>query len=386
MQRKKKWIIGVVVVVVIMAGLGVLLHKSAVAPQAAKIVLGKIQQTVIITGQIIPQHAVQVKSQISGTVSKVLIEEGQQVKQGQQLVIIDPNPTPSDYAAQVSAVASAQAKYDQLKLLYHRNETLVQQHAISEELFDEVKSQYQVAKTDMELANQQLALMMNGEAQIAGKVIQNRVSSPITGYVLQRNVDVGDSIVPVTAYQAGTPLFTLANMHALYFKGDVNQIDVGQLKPGMTASIELAALPDLKLTGTIERIALLSDQSNQSAAAGGSSTSLFPSQSDVQNGFEILISGFKVPADTLLRAGYQANATIITKELDNVLVVPQQALHFDNGQPYVMVLQPGNKVPVQQNLTLGASDVQNAQVLSGLKQGDMVVIPNVDASTASDDQ
>jgi HlyD family secretion protein len=375
MTRKKKWIISGVVVVIVVVGLGLLMHKPAVPPQTVKIELGQIQQTVIITGQIVPQHAVQVKSQISGTVSKVLVEEGQLVKKGQQLVMIDPNPTPSDYAAQVSSVASAQAQYDQLKRLYQRNQTLLQQHAIAEEVFDESKSNYLVSQTNLELAKQQLALMIQGEAHIGGEVIQNRITSPIDGYVLQRNVDVGDSIVPVTPYQAGTPLFTLANMSDLYFKGDVNQVDVGQLHPGMSASIEVAALPDLTLTGKIERVALLSDQTaSATAIASGSSTSLFPSQSDVQNGFEILISGFTVPADQLLRAGYQANATVITQQLNNVLLVPQQALHFESGKPYVMLLNTPGKPAVRQDITLGANDVQNAQVLSGLKAGDVVIV------------
>ena len=105
-------------------------------------------------------------------------------------------------------------------------------------------------------------------------------------------IDVGDPIVPLTSYQAGTVLFTLADMQKLLFKGTVDEIDVGKLTEGMEADIQVGALPGKPVKGILKKISLKARRDNN--------TTVFPVEIEIQ-----------LEEGLVLRAGYSANANII---------------------------------------------------------------------------
>src|SRR5205085_10081298 len=81
------------------------------------------------------------------------------------------------------------------------------------------------------------------------------IRAPAAGTVLTRSVNPGDPIVPLTSYQPGTEMATVADMRDLIFKGTVDEIDVGKLAVGMTARIKVGALPSDVVSGKVSRIA-----------------------------------------------------------------------------------------------------------------------------------
>ena len=85
--------------------------------------------------------------------------------------------------------------------------------------------------------------------------MESIIRAPISGTVLELLVNEGDPVVPLTSFQAGTALTTLADMSQLMFKGTVDEIDVGKLHEGMPARIKVGALPDAAVEGTVYKIA-----------------------------------------------------------------------------------------------------------------------------------
>jgi len=372
----KKLLSVLIILILIVAAIFFLWPKSKASSfQTATVTKGTISDTVVATGQIVPVRAVQVKSQISGTVGKILVKEGDLVKAGQLLAVINPAATPNSLAQAISQLDQDRASYLQAKQDYQRNQTLLSEHLIAQAAFDKTEQLYEVAQAKFHLSQQNLQLLQQGKATIGGRLIQNSVISPVSGYVLKIAVNEGDMITPSTDYMAGTPLFILADMNNLVFRGEVTQLDVGKLKVGMPVQLQLAAVPNLDLQGQITLIALQSNQaeSQQNSLNGTGVTQLFSAPTDIQDGFAIEVKGFAIPKDVTLRAGYEATADIQVKKLEDALLVPQTALNFENGQAYVLLPGPNNSAQ-QQKVMVGITDNQNAEIVSGLKAGQAVIV------------
>lgn len=371
----KKWLVGIIVVIVVVILVIWIAAGHKAPPKTVTVTQGDIKETVTASGDIVPLHAIQVKSQIPGSVGQILVKEGQAVKKGDTLLVVKPNPTPSDVAQTVSTFKAAKAKFFDSRAKYQRDLKLsdTHQHFISNQDLEDAFQAMNQDKAAYQLAQQNLELLKTGQTNIDGKQIKNAILSPMGGSVLKINVDQGDSIVPVTPYQPGTALITMANMQDLVFKGEVSQTDVGKLRMMMPADLTIAALPKLKLKGKLTLVALQSMTQTSSQQALSTQKPLFEAPADLQNGFAIQISGFKLPKDSIIRAGYQTTAAIVVKEVKNALSIDQKALHFNGDQAYVYV--PGaKKKPIKQNIKLGISDSLHSQVLSGLKKGEKVLL------------
>ena len=337
---------------------------------------GDIKQTVMVTGLIIPSSTSQIKSPISGQVSKLLTQEGMQVKKSQPLIILKPQLLPEELAKQLDTLNQAKATLINAKAHYNRSARLLEKKMIAPDNAAQDKKAYLIAQSGYEAAKQQLELLQQGQTTIAGKLIDNRISSPINGTILKRNVGVGDSIVPVTQSQTGTVLFQIANLNKMIFKGMVSQIDIGKLAKNMPATLEVTALPKLRLKGKVSNIAVqISSPAAQDQSSNSSNDIFSNSQTSVQNGFEIIIDHFHLPQNILLRSGYQATATIYTKERQNVLTIPLKVLHYDKDKTYVLVEQAQSKEPKKVFVKIGATDLQNAELIRGLNLKDKILSP-----------
>jgi HlyD family secretion protein len=207
----------------------------------------------------------------------------------------------------------------------------------------------------LQMAKERLELMEKGS--IAASAVSGRlesiIRSPIDGYILEKQVEVGDPVVPLSSYQEGTVLLTMADMGHLLFRGDVDEIDVGRLREGMPAEIKIGALPQAALTGVVSKISLKAKkQDNQTT---------FP--------VELRLTGTN---GAKLRAGYSANAEITVEKRDSVLLIPERTVTFDGDSAWVNVPGPENK-PQKRWIRTGLSDAINVQVSSGLREGERVL-------------
>src|SRR3979411_1272066 len=153
-------------------------------------------------------------------------------------------------------------------------------------------------------------LTNRGRLSASGR--ESIITAPAAGTVLTRSVNPGDPIVPLTSYQPGTEMATIADMGDLIFKGTVDEIDVGKLSVGMTARIKVGALPTDVVTGHVSRIA---PQAQQKEGA-----TLFDVEIELDPSKKIT-----------LRAGYSANADVIIREKKDVLTIPERLVTFEDG-------------------------------------------------------
>jgi HlyD family secretion protein len=143
-------------------------------------------------------------------------------------------------------------------------------------------------------------------------------------------------------------------MRELLFKGTVDEIDVGKLHEGMAARIKIGALPEAKVHG---KVAMIAPKSKTQEGA-----TLF----DVE--IELLPA-----AGTTLRAGYSANADIVVREKQDVLVLPERLVTFKEGKATVEVPGAGDEPPVTREVKAGLSDGLSVEIAEGLQEKDLVV-------------
>jgi len=315
---------------------------------------GSIIDQALAVGRIEPKQEIAVKSKISGIVKKTYAEIGDRVKVGDPLFDIKPDPTPIEYAEAKRQVEINQVSYDNAKREMNRSKTLLDKKLISNQEYDNKQATCDEAELRLKLATEKLSLIESGSTTIADRNVDNVIKSPISGTVLSRLVEEGDPVVPLTSFQAGTELMTLAQMDDLIFKGNVDEIDVGKIKEGMEAEIEIGALSsDNKIQGIVKRI------SPKAHSEDGSTL------------FEVEIAITDI-GNTILRAGYSANAEVIITKREDIILLPERLVHTKDSTSFVEV-QDSMQVISEREIETGLSDGINVEVVSGLDVGEMVV-------------
>lgn len=354
-MKKKVIIIGAVVViltvVIVFAFKGS--GKKEMGNNTVKVERGKIIDKALAIGRIDPKNQISVKSKISGIVKTVFVEMGDLVKTGDPLVEIRPDPTPLEFAEAKRQVEIDSVNYENQKKEYLRIKELLEKKLISQREFDEASRSFNEAELRLKLSQERLSLVERGRTNIAGRKVESIIRSPIVGSVLERKVNVGDPVVPLTSYQPGTELFTLADMNELIFRGTVDEIDVGKLKEGMPVLLKIGALPNDTIQGILSKIS--------PKARKEENATLF----DV----EIKINE---TGPSLLRAGYSANADIIISKKEDILVIPERVVEFVEDTAFVQFKDSAGKME-KKTIKTGLSDGINIEVTEGLKEGDLLV-------------
>ena len=313
---------------------------------------GDIQEKALAVGTIEPEQEIKVKSTIPGIVAEVLFKVGDAVKEGAPLIKISPNPTPLEYVEARRAMELAEVTMLKLKSDWTRQLELYKGSLISRSEMDQTEGLYREAELRYRTSSERFELLEKGRIRMSNRDIDSLLRSPISGIVLSQSVFQGDPIVPLTNFQPGTELCSLADMASMLFKGTVDEIDVGKIVEGMDAEIQIGALPDARIPGRVDRI--------------------FPKAKKEGNAtlFDIWI-GIKDAAGATLRAGFSATASIQIRARKQVVLIPERLVIFENGKKFVEV--PDGEAAKKVEIRTGLSDGLNIEVLEGLKDGEMVV-------------
>ncbi len=322
--------------------------------KTVKVEKGSIIDKALAVGEIEPKLEVEVKSKISGIVRTMFIDIGDKVKKGDPLLDVAPDPTPIEYAEAKRQVEIQQVTYKNVKIEYDRVKQLRDKQLISNQEYDSKKALMDEAKLRLALSKEKLSLIESGKSNIADRQVDNIIRSPIDGTVLSRMVEEGDPVVPLTSYQAGTSLMTLAKMGNLVFKGNVDEIDVGKLIEGMEVEIEIGALPNEKIIGTLVKISPKAHREEGSTV------------------FEVEISLDSMAEGQYLRAGYSANADIIINKKEDILLIPERLLTITDSVTTVEIEDSLSFVTVREVKT-GLSDGIKIEVIEGLSDGELLV-------------
>ena len=314
---------------------------------------GEIVDKALAVGTIVPREEIAVKSNISGIVKKLYMDIGDKVSVGDPLIDISPDPTPLELAETRRQLEISEVAYENAQREMDRAVALRDKKLISEREYETAKSKCDEMRLRLDLAKEKLALIEKGQTNIAGRMVENVIKSPITGTVLSRHVNVGDPVVPLTSYQAGTELMTLADMSDLMFRGTVDEIDVGKLKINMPVEIKIGALPGASATGVLSKVSPKAHQVEGSTV------------------FDIEIKLADANGSNL-RAGYSANADIIITRKDSILLIPERLVEFVNDTAYVLMYDSLAE-PKRQMIVTGLSDGINLEVVDSLTEGQLLV-------------
>jgi HlyD family secretion protein len=351
----KKWLI---LGAVVLAVLAIVVFAIAKKKPAAKQALVKAEKMDIIEkalaiGSLEPRDEIAVKSKVSGVVGRLYVEVGAYVRMGQPLLEVKPDPTPLELAEATRNVEMVEIEMKTIQKEMERGEQLKKKGLISDQEMENLRRSSDEAALRFKIAQERLQLIEKGKVRIAETNIETVVKAPISGFVLEKSVNVGDPVVPLTSYQAGTELMKMADMKDILFKGTVDEIDVGKIKEGLKAELQVGALPGKSVKGHVSLISL--------KARKQENTTVFP--------IEVVIDD---ASGAVLRAGFSANVNIIIAKKDSVLALPERVITFRNDSAFVRI-PDGTKGSKECFITTGLSDAIHIEVTSGLKPGQEVL-------------
>lgn len=313
---------------------------------------GDIAEKALAVGTLEPEQEIKVKSTIPGIVSEVLFKVGDAVAKGSPLFNILPNPTPLEYVETRRSMEVAEVTLSRIQAERDRNAQLFQSKLISKSQMDTLEAEYNEARLRHRVAQEKFQLLEKGRIEMSNRSVDSIVRAPISGIVLSLSAHQGDPVVPLTNFQPGTDLCSMAEMKNILFKGTVDEIDVGKLVSGMEAELQIGALAEKKIQGTLLRI--------------------FPKARKEGNAtlFDVEIVLGEAPG-IILRAGYSATAYVKIQEHTNVLIVPERLVLSEEGKRVVEIKE--NETITKVEVKTGLSDGLNIEILEGLKEGDQVV-------------
>jgi len=365
----KRWLLSTVGIALLSGGAYFYLHSSAEPEPFATIAVAKgtIEKQAVAVGKIVPAHSVSIKSQIDGIVGEIYAQVGENVKQGQALIKVRPNPTPQALTDASTELMRSEADLESANQRLANLQSLVNQDIIPSNYDDYVSARSAVksAQANVLQKRQNLELIRSGEASIGDARLTSTIYAPIDGTVLNRKVEVGEPIISTQSSQVATEMMSLADMNSLIFKGSVSEHDAAQLSPGMPVLLTVAPYPDVEIEGVLTKVAIQSENLN-SPEANATAKSF-------DNGFGVEVGGLTIPQDIQLRSGFSSTAQITLKKSENVLTLPERVLQFDGDTPNVLLPDGSEQGFHKQPVKLGLSDGINVEVLEGVELDEQII-------------
>lgn len=358
----------IAVAILLFVGTFVYLYQSAqpeeITYDLAKVTSQDIMKKSVITGTIEPRDEVKIKPQIAGIIAEVYKKAGDMVKVGDVIAKVKVVPDIGQLSSGENRVRLAQLNAGQQANEYARSQKLYSDRLISREEYERALLAYNQAKEEVVAAREALEITREGVSKSNAQLSSTLIRATIDGLILDIPVKVGDNVIQSNTFNEGTTVATVADMTRLMFKGYVDEIEVAKVKVGQTIEILIGALQGEAFEAVVDFIA-----PKVSSEAGKA------------NHYELRAELRQKTAATI-RAGYSANAELILDERRQVTALPEGAIVYEGGKPYVYRLtksepQTFDRVAV----TLGLSDGVHVQVVSGLNQGDSVRYLPISAKT-----
>jgi HlyD family secretion protein len=394
-HKNKRWIIitavSVAVVALVIVAVAATRGGTKIDPiKLAKVEKGDLAKSVVATGKITPITKVEIKSKASGIVTKLYVDTGDHVKEGQVLAELDRVEIQAQVNSSKAQLLSSQANLKSaeadetrarvdaqgvdiptLQRAYERAQEMSKDGVVSQATLDDAQRGYIMAVNKRDVARAQLTVNKAKVAQAEAEVEKDEASlkqfqeqlsyttitAPIDGVVLSRDVEVGDAVSSILVLGSGATLvMTLGDTSEVYVKGKVDESDIGKVYLGQPARIRVETFKDKTFTGHVTKISPMGVEKDNVTT------------------FEVRVS-INNPGGEL-KAEMTANAEIILDEHHNVLMIPEGAIMYDKDKKAsVDIPVPSAKDGMKKiAVNIGISNGVKTEVLSGLKEGDQVVL------------
>lgn len=310
---------------------------------------GTVATKTVATGNVEPRYEVLIKPQISGIISELTKEAGQNITTGEIIAKIKVIPEMVQLNSAESRVNVARINLEQAEKSFKRDEALFKQGIITAQEHETSKATYLKAKEEQNNALSALEIVRDGIARNSKTASTTQIRSTINGMILDIPVEVGNSVIQTNNFNEGTTIAIVANMNDMIFKGYVDETEIGRINEGMPIKLTIGALENHTFEAILEYV---SPKGEERSGA-------------IQ--FEIK-AAVKVPDSVFIRAGYSANAEIVVKQAHDVLTIPESTIEFSGDSAFVQLLKAETPKQVFEKhlIKTGLSDGIKIEVTDGL--------------------
>lgn len=343
------------------------------APQSAQVHYitepvkrGDLDKSVLATGSVRASQRTEVGAQVSGKIQKLYVEMGQVVQKGQLIAEIDSETQQNELNTARAELASSQAQLHSRRVAlnvaqanYTRLSTLYRQKSTSLSELEKAQNELALAKANLEEINVQIQVKEIAVNTAKTNLGYTKILSPIDGVVVSIPISEGQT---VNANQTSPTIVQVANVDKALIKFEIAEGDIAQVKPEQTVSFTPLADPGRRYQGTIfsvdPALTTLTDNTYKEAS-GNSDAVYYYANALIEN------------HDHHLRIGMTVQGKVIIAEKKAVLLVPNSALKKQGQTASVQVLEKGKAV--EKTVTIGLSDNNYTEILTGLNEGESVI-------------
>jgi macrolide-specific efflux system membrane fusion protein len=337
--------IGIVLGIVLTRGAG----REATPSDTVVVTRGDILRTVLVDGSLAMPHKADLSFGATGTVEEVLVDEGNNVTKDQVLARLDApslesNVEMAELQVEIAEeqVKAARAQYEIAKENLDKGMPGVSEDVLELQV-DIAKASWETAKLNLEIAELSLE---SAELNLEKAVIVAPFDGVVTDITITEGKDISTAALAI-------PAISLVDTSDIEMSGFIDEIDIAMVKVGQAVNITLDGLPNEEVNGEVAFISLV----------GTIRTGVVSYDTTIT--LENTVEG--------LRDGMTATAEVIIERRDDVLFIPNRALQGSWENPKVLVLV--DEQVEEREITLGLTDGINAEVLSGLEEGEEVVLP-----------
>ena len=315
-----------------------------------------IENSIIATGKVEPSNEVQIKPQISGIIDAIHYDPGDDIKIGDIIATIKVVPEMSSLNSAEGRLKVAEINYEKALREHKRNEELYGKGILSEEEFETSRTTLDNAKEEVDNSKDALKIITDGVSEKYDHLSNTLVRSTITGKILDIPVEVGNSVIQANTFNDGTTIATVADLGKMLFKGNIDESDVGKIRDGMPVKVKIGALQGVDFDAVLTYISPKSEEVDNVV--------MFEIEADLE-----------IPDSISVRAGYSANAKIITEKRDSVMTIEESCVKFAGDTSYVEIFKGMDKKEQlfeRKDIKIGMSDGVYIEVLEGLAEDDKV--------------
>lgn len=319
-------------------------QETTERPTTAVVESRDIQFAVSAAGDIGPADQVSVRPEINGRIEELPVDIGDRVKKGALLCRLDDRDLQIERSQRMIEIDGARLQLQKASRNFNRSKQLFADRLISQEVFDDSRTDFDLATNAVDRADQALKL-------VDDKLRKTRILAPFDCTVLTRPVSLGQTVSGAAGFNSGTEVMSIANLNEMVVNAHVNQADVVRLQVGRDVEIQAESVPGTKMRGIVERVA---------------------PQAVIKNGIKGFAARIAIKEiDPRIRPGMTALLSIPVSSADNVLAIPLAAVFTERGERYVFVKRDDDSYE-RRPIILGVADYMFAEVVEGLTAGEVV--------------
>jgi HlyD family secretion protein len=320
-MKKNLIIVGVVVTLVAIAYFKQTGSSAVVSVNVELAKIEEIKSSILASGTLIYKEQIELRSEVIGQVSEMLVEEGDKVSKDQVLMRLDPRTFNADVEQQqayvrIQTIAIERQKQELKNITskWQRNKNLFERKIIGQDAFELVDNQYALAKIDLRSREEALTQAQATLDKALERLEKTVFRSPIDGIATSVDIKLGETAISGSTNIAGSNIITVADPSSILVEVLVDEADIANIEINQSADVFAVAYPDQALKGHVQNIATSAKRS--SYRQGLSFT------------VKILLD---TTADIDVRPGMSCRAEIFTKIKGDTIAVPIEAIVFEDG-------------------------------------------------------